>query len=377
MEPPGVTRSLVAIGLVAASCLVAGCQAPSASTAPNPSPSSVAASTSPTPTAGATRSPATGPGGLFHVVGSAPVLAQSIFADRNAILPGAVTPAADGTYHAWVVAFAKAPGVQDIHHLTSADAISWTDRADPSLAALSTGLGRPGALPTSVLETSSGWVMYFVGTLASEDRGWDIWRATAPGPGGPWTRSDGPVFRRGAAGSWDAGALDFPTVIATDTGYSMFYSAIPTLESAEGSVGLATSTDGIAWTRHDDPATTASPFARSDPVATAGLCGGFDDRAVEQPRVISGPNGLYLVYAGYAGDLGSRASVGFASSLDGGLTWACQWPASVLDAAELPAGDGVHTVNAFMRGERVALLIEWLRNGGSEDWLVHLGPRQP
>ena len=360
MEPPGVIRSLAMVAVVSA---LAACQSPAASlSSSEASASNAVASQAATPPP-ASSAPATRPGGLLHVIGSAPVLAQSMFPDRNAILPGAVTPAADGTYHAWVIAFASAPGVQDIHHLTSPDAITWTDRPDASLAGLSTDLGRPGALPTSVLEEAHGWTMYLVGTLATEDRGWDIWRATAPGPDGPWTRSDGPVLRRGAAGSWDAGALDFPTVIPTDAGYSMFYSAIPTLVSTEGAVGLATSTDGLTWTR------------RGDPVATNGLCGGFDDRAVEQPRVVVGDNGLYLVYAGYAGAPDSRASVGIAASVDGGLTWACQWPANALDPSELPAGDGVHTVNAFMRGDRLTLLIEWLRNGGSEDWLAHLGPR--
>lgn len=360
MEPPGVIRSLVVTAI-----LVAACQSPSASAGPTAAATAGAPSTVPTASAAATTPPATGPGALFHVVGSAPVLTAAMFPDRNAVLPAAITPAADGTYHAWVVAFAQAPGVQEIHHLTSTDAVSWTERSDASLSALSDGLGRPGALPASVLEEDDGWVMYLVGTLATEDRGWDIWRATAPGPDGPWARSATPVLRRGAEGTWDAGALDFPTVIPTDDGYAMFYSAIPTLVSAEGSVGLATSTDGIEWTRHGDP------------VATKGLCGGFDDRAVEQPRVLVGATGLYLVYAGYAGELSSRPGIGLASSLDGGLTWGCQWPATVLDTAELPPGDGVHTVNAFLRGDRVTLMIEWLRNGGSEDWLAHLGPRVP
>ena len=362
MEPPGVIRSLLVATSIA---VVAGCQSPLASTAPTPPPTSAPVSAAPGSPAPTSRPSATGPGGLFHVIGSAPVFSASMFTNRNAILPAAITVAADGTYHAWVIAFARAPGTQDIHHLTSPDAVTWTEAADPSLAGLSAGLGNPGAMPTSVVEGPDGWVMYFVGTLASEERGWDIWRATAPGAGGPWTRSDGPVFRRGAAGSWDAGALDFPTVIPTEAGYAMFYSAIPSLVSAEGSVGLATSPDGIEWTRHGDP------------IATKGLCGGFDDRAVEQPRVVAGPNGLYLVYAGYAGVINTRASIGLAHSIDGGLTWACQWPGSALDAGELPAGDGVHTVNAFMRGDRLALIVEWLRNGGSEDWLAHLGPREP
>lgn len=273
--------------------------------------------------------------------------------------------AVDGTYHAWVVAFADAPGTQDIHHLTSTDAVTWTEAVDASLAGLSDGYGRPGALPASVLQTDHGWVMYYVATLATEDRGWDIWRATAPGADGPWTRADEPVLRRGAAGAWDAGALDFPTVIPTADGYAMFYSAIPTLVSVEGSVGLATSVDGISWTRHGDP------------VVTPGLCGGFDERAIQQPRVIEGGDGLYMVYAGYAGDEMSRPGVGLATSTDGGTTWGCQWPGNALDSTGIPGGDGIHTVTAFTRGERLSLVVEWLSDGGTDDWLAQLGPREP
>jgi hypothetical protein len=262
------------------------------------------------------------------------------------------------------VAFGDPPGTQEIHYLTSSDAVSWSEAPDASLAALSQGLGNPGAVPTSVLETADGWVMYLVGTLATEQQGWDIWRATADDPGGPWTRSAEPILRRGEAGSWDAGALDFPSVIATDEGYSMFYSATPATQSAEGSIGLATSADGLAWTKSDRP------------VAEPGLCGGFDERAVHQPRVVALADGLMMLYAGYAGALDSRPGVGFADSRDGGATWGCEWPANALELSELPAGDGVHTINAFLRGERLSLLVEWLADDGTDVWLAHLGPRE-
>ena len=359
MEPSGVIRSLALIAVA-----VAGCQTPLASTSPSTAPTSAGA-TVPATTAPATNSPATEPGGLFKVVGSAPVIQRSMFIDRGAVLPGAIIAAADGTNHAWVIAFGQYPGTQEVHHLTSPDAVTWTEAADASLLSLADGFGNPGAIPTSILETDDGWIMYFVATLATESRGWDIWRATAPGPNGPWTRGDDPVLRRGEAGAWDAGGLDFPTVIPTEAGYTMLYSAIPSLESSVGSVGLATSPDGIEWMKHGDP------------VAEPGLCGGFDERAVHQPRVVVGDNGWYMVYAGYAGSEQSRPGVGLATSLDEGLTWGCQWPADALDPTGITPGTGIHTVAAFDRGGRLALLIEWLVNDGTDVWLAHLGPREP
>ncbi|HXG26989.1 MAG TPA: hypothetical protein VNL94_09110 [Candidatus Binatia bacterium] len=343
--------------------IVAACQSPAATTTPT-----TPSATGGQPTAGSstspTEAPSTGLGGLFHLVGSEPVIPRTTFEDRGAVLPGAIVVDADGTYHAWVVAFGEPAGTQEIHYLTSTDAVAWTETPDDSLAGLSEGFGNPGAFPTSVLETEDGWVMYLVGTLASEQAGWDIWRATAPAPSGPWARSDAPVLTRGGEGSWDAGGLDFPSVIPTDDGFAMFYSGIPSSETNEGAIGMATSADGIAWTKVEAP------------VAEPGLCGEFDARAVLQPSVLPGPNGLYLIYAGHAGDDASRPGVGFATSTDNGATWACQWPANALNVSEFPNGDGVHTATAFLRGERVALLVEWLSDNGSDVWLAHLGPRQ-
>jgi hypothetical protein len=372
MEPSGVTlsprsrfdRSLrrarrargAAIAVV---LVVAGCQAPAVS-GPTAGASTAASGS---PSAAPTTTPTLADSGLFRIVGDGPVIARDIVPDRGAILPAAVTAADDGSYHAWVVAFAGTPGTQDIHHLTSPDAVTWTEVPDPSLAGLSAGLGNPGAFPTSVFADGGGWVMYFTGTAATEREAWEIWRATAPGPDGPWTRLEEPVLRRGPA-AWDAGTLDFPSVLRTEDGYVMFYSAVPSTDRQTGAIGRATSDDGITWTKGVEP------------VIEPGLCGGFDDRATHQPRVVVQPDRLVMAYAGYAGAPGSVPGVGYADSIDGGLTWSCEWPTEALDSTGLPAGQ-VHTIAAFQRGERVALLVEWLSNGGTDVWLADLGLSAP
>jgi hypothetical protein len=367
MEPPGVSlppssaSSFVRRALVAASiALVAACQAPAASKAPTPAPSEPGQGSP-----AATAQPSGSPPGLFRVVGTAPVVPRSTFPDRNAVLPGAVMVDADGTYHAWVITFAREPGTQDVHHLTSADGVDWTEVADASLVSLSEGFGNPGAIPASVLRDGDGWAMYLVGTLATERQGWDIWRATAPAASGPWTRGEEPVLRRGAAGAWDAGALDFPTVIATETGYSMFYSGIEATTSTGGRIGMASSEDGITWTKADAP------------VAQPGICGGFDDRAVQMPRVIATADKLVMAYAGFSGPIDAHATVGYADSLDGGDTWSCAWPYPALDTEGLPDGGFVHTLTAFRRGDRMALLIEWFADGSTDDWLADMGVGAP
>jgi hypothetical protein len=353
MEPPGATvfrRSLV---ICAAFALVA-CAGPPGSTpsgvsSPSPGATEAVGSRS----AGATSAP-----GLFRLVGAEPVIARATFEGRGAVLPAAITRAEDGTYHAWVIAFAELPGIQELHHLASADAIAWTEREDPSLEALSEGLGNPGALPGSVLETGSGWVMYYVGTPATEREAWEIRRATAPGPDGPWTPGGPPVVTRGPAGAWDAGGLDFPAVFAADDGFAMLYSGIDPADREGGWIGLATSSDGIAWTK------------RPEPVVAPGLCGAFDSRAIQQPRAIVDGDRLILAYAGYHGTRDTRAQVGLAESRDLGRTWRCLWPSNALDPDGLPAGGFVHTLTAFRRGDRPALLLEWLAGQGTDVWLA-------
>jgi hypothetical protein len=296
------------------------------------------------------------------------VIERRIVPDRTAILPSAVT-FHDGTYHAWIVAFTRVPGTQDIHHLTSPDAVAWTVAEDASLEALSDGLSDPGAFPTSVFADGDGWVMYYTGVLAPQREGWEVWRATAPGPDGPWKAGEEPVLRRGPAGAWDAGSLDFPSVVRTDAGYLMLYAGVSTIQRETGSIGLATSADGVTWTKRDDPTTTEAGHAESDPVARPGLCGVFDARAVQQPRVVPRGDRLVLAYAGYAGALESRASIGLAQSEDDGQTWTCAWRSPALDRTGLPPGD-VHTLVAFPRGERLAVMVEWLTRGGTDVWLT-------
>jgi hypothetical protein len=299
-------------------------------------------------------------------VGDRPVIERGFVPNRGAILPGAVV--ADGdTFHAWVIAFGSTPGVQEVHHLTSPDAVAWTEAPDPSLEALSDGLGNPGALPTTVLQDGDHWTMYLTGTLASEREGWEVWRATAPSAEGPWTRSEAPVLRRGPAGAWDSGGLDFPTVLRTDAGYALVFSGIDPAHRDRGSIGIATSADGLEWTKRDDPATTDPLRAASDAVAEPGLCGGFDDRAIAQPRVIDAGDRWVMAYAGYAGPLDAKATVGLAESRDDGLTWRCLGPG--LDTAGMPDGF-VHTLTAFQRGDHLALLVEWFRDAGTDVWLV-------
>jgi len=163
--------------------------------------------------------------------------------------------------------------------------------------------------------------MYYNGRkLAGFGPGPYIGRATAPDPTGPWTRSASPVLSKGGSGEWDSDFISPTNVFAMDTGgFIMFYYAGYDFSSSVGhQIGMATSPDGLDWTKYDDPLTTEHPFADSDPVLKVGTPAEWDGLQVWLCSVLKNQNGFEMYYTGqsYAGIL----AFGYAGSPDG-ITW--------------------------------------------------------
>jgi hypothetical protein len=72
--------------------------------------------------------------------------------------------------------------------------------------------------------------------IANEDQGWTKYAGN-------------PVFLKGSGGEWDSGGVTCFVVRHFPWGYMMWYSCAANFERG---FGLATSEDGIAWTRHPD-----------------------------------------------------------------------------------------------------------------------------
>ncbi len=104
-------------------------------------------------------------------------------------------------------------------------------------------------------EDGGEWVMYFAASPEGGDDGSDIWRATAPAPEGPWTPDPDPVLARNDLPTEDGGTptqVDFPAVVRTDAGYSMLFGWSPS--RATTLIRSATSSDGLTWMVADAPA---------------------------------------------------------------------------------------------------------------------------
>ncbi len=283
---------------------------PTPAATPTPSPVATAA-----PSATALASPSATPTG-FVFQGSAPVVTTALIDSGEAFVnPGAVI-VDHGTFHMFANSFTAWPGKVSVYHLTSDDGVSWTPAsADPILTSDDVPYARPGAdVSSGFVDQSGTWVLLIesVNTVGP----WQIGRATAPGPDGPWTVEAAPVLTEGAAGSWDAGGTAWPSVVQTSNGWSVYYAGRSAQAGATSAIGLATSTDGELWTKRPDPVLTASAD--------------WELGSLDRPRVAVTSDGIAMVYAGK--QLTDR---GLALSADG-VSWQRQGDAPAITRDDFP-----------------------------------------
>jgi hypothetical protein len=234
--------------------------------------------------------------------------------------PGAVL-FHDGKFHMLRNGFIGWPAPVQIAYTVSEDGRTWEKMGeDPVLRTEDIPYAGLAALASSLLVEDDGtWVLYFYtwpqNRLSQQGT---IGRATAPAPEGPWTPDPEPVLLPGEAGDWDEGQLVSPSVVKTPEGYMMFYHGGINPPSM---IGMATSSDGRAWEKYDNPETTAAPFANSDPVFLPNRDSetAWDRAHVNQPRVVVTDEALVMLYRSWTGAQQNQ-SLGFARSTDG-ITW--------------------------------------------------------
>ena len=103
-----------------------------------------------------------------------------------------------------------------------------------------------------------------------------------------WTASpSNPVLPHGAAGAWDETILE-QTVRYAQGQYWMWYSGYrgALTNATVISIGLATSSDGVHWTRNP-----------ANPVLRPGASGSWNDLRVLAPDVVVEPDGSFLMAA--------------------------------------------------------------------------------
>ncbi len=122
---------------------------------------------------------------------------------------------------------------------------------------------------------------------------------------GEWARYPGnPVLTEGVAGSWDDHGATFASVIwdAAADEFRMYYHGF---SGSTHQIGLATSPDGLDWTKH-----------AGNPIMTPGP-GAWDGGSVRVPMVWKEGTDYHMIYTG-AGSGGMQ--IGYATSMDG-ISW--------------------------------------------------------
>jgi len=129
--------------------------------------------------------------------------------------------------------------------------------------------------------------------------------AQMAGPPGPWTKYTGnPVIITGTVDSWDSNSVGDPAVISDGPAYKMWYDGGDT--GGIHSIGYATSTNGITWTKY-----------AGNPVIT-GTIGNWDANVLNGDVVFDGI--MYRMWYWGADSIPGIYAIGYATSTHG-VAW--------------------------------------------------------
>ena len=360
-------RPTLATATAALTFLVAACGGSTPTTEPSEIASSERQSSSPAAHASASIAPSISPALpigeplTIRVVGDGPVIEGGVDGPDGYPndYPGAIVRDEDGTYHLYIAWFAAAPGDEVVTHSTSTDAVEWTVGTEPIYEDLGLEMRYPGPMPAEALLMDDLWVMYGWGASIGAQRADASWRGTATSPTGPWTVDEQMRLDPGAPGAWDGGGAVTSAVVATPDGFLLWYEGYPEQPGPE-SIGLATSTDGVTFTKD------------ADPVIPAGACGTAPDAAVFQPNVLVTDAGYVMLFGGLE-EAGGPTQV-FAATSPDGRAWTCAGDGPVAGLEQFSGSTYVHTFQAFDRDGQPAALFEILQGDHTELWLGEIVP---
>ncbi len=210
-----------------------------------------------------------------------------------------------GVYHLWFTSEAFGYGTSFcVSEAISTDMVHWYAYVkNPVL-----GPGAPGTFDErgvrvmSVIRDSLGYKMYYEGATPADSQAIGLATST---DGRVWARYPGnPVLNVGPAGSWDERKISTASVYFDGSSYSMWYTGRGV---REGSIGLATSPDGIHWTKYP-----------GNPLLVPGPSGSWEQNSVEAPTVVKVDSVFHMFYNGH--DPALNFQIGYATSKDG-VNW--------------------------------------------------------
>ena len=284
----------------------------------------------------------------------------------------------DGAFHMFRNGFRGWPTAVSIGYLTSPDGITWTEASeDPVMTTEDVPYAKIAALASDAMVLDDGtWVLYFYtwNSYSSTTAPGAIGRATAPAPTGPWTPDPAPVLNPGSEGSWDDLMVNAPRIVKTDDGYRMYYTGYDQGGLTHAKIGMATSPDGITWTKYDDPATTDALYAESDPILTApeGIT------LVNQPMVEQTPDGWVMIFRQVDfSQHPAQMSLNYAFS-DDGVHWTIASDTPFWGRKTVPGSNGFWYTAMEYHDGTYYLYVETGISGGTDIFVAtHTGSLKP
>jgi predicted GH43/DUF377 family glycosyl hydrolase len=249
--------------------------------------------------------------------------------------PRVVLKEGPSTYRMWYEAVGSS-GITSIAYATSADGLTWAKRGTVLAPSGSASWERDEASPNFILFEAGVYKLwyhgggYFMGGSGTRYGAARVGYATSP-DGLSWTKYTGnPVLDIGTPGAFDDEQVAEPRVTKLATGYRMYYTGA-NATSKRKSLGMATSTDGITWTKD-----------RRNPILDTNRWGNFWGGAFFYQ------NGLWLLW--HADDSGG-SHINFKWSGDG-ISWTDGSQNPVLQPGTTPNGPDSSLVGDSVSGYR-------------------------
>ncbi|MBC8344394.1 MAG: T9SS type A sorting domain-containing protein [Bacteroidetes bacterium] len=202
-----------------------------------------------------------------------------------------------------------------ISYAWSLDGINWNkiNNATPVFDVGLSGSWDSGWLDApEVVHGPEGYKLYYYGDVKQQGPEISSAYGLATSPDGiNWTRhASNPVFSKADSAKWDGKWIESPAVLYDEKSgqYMMWYSGVGWNWLIH--IGLATSPDGITWTRHPN-----------NPIISLGPSKSFDDMWMAVPSVIKTNNTFEMWYSGFSSiSAFDTLRIGYATSVDG-INW--------------------------------------------------------
>ena len=157
----------------------------------------------------------------------------------------------EGTYYMFY-AGQDASGAPSIGYATSDNGRKWfRSKSNPVLVGNGEGFDGYGVTAPVVRREGEVWALYYAAIDRSGARPTSIGRATASSLEGPWERSDIPLITIGESPAWDSLSITPGSVLDVGGKTRLYYSGFSANQDI--GVGYAESVDSVTWTKFGDP----------------------------------------------------------------------------------------------------------------------------